>query len=282
MIELNLDSKGSKMNNIHKKGICLGCGNAIDSKMQFLSYCTDCLKEMKIDLSDIDKDEVYDELNNILKYFVSDVTAAFEKDPAAKSLIEVFTSYPGIQAVLIHRIAHFLWKIGLPFVPRFLSYIAAQHTGIEIHPGAKIGNNFFIDHGNGVVIGETSEIGNNVTLYQGVTLGGTRLEEKKRHPTLGNNIIIGAGAKILGPIHIGNNVRVGANSVVTFDIPDDCVVVGVPGRIISDDKDIREEIKDLNHGKLPDPVIHLIKDLEKRIGALEENIKNSRNSQNES
>ncbi|MFX1395153.1 MAG: serine O-acetyltransferase EpsC, partial [Promethearchaeota archaeon] len=142
----------------------------------------------------------------MLDFFVSDVSAAFNKDPAARTLLEVLTSYPGIKAILIHRIAHFFWKIGMPFAPRYLSEIAREITGIEIHPGAQIGKDFFIDHGGGVVIGETAEIGDNVTIYQGVVLGGTTTDRVKRHPTLGNNIVVGAGAKILGPIKIGDNV----------------------------------------------------------------------------
>jgi serine O-acetyltransferase len=160
--------------------------------------------------------------------------------------------------------------LGLPFVPRFLSHSALQTTGIDIHPSARIGDNFFIDHGSGVVIGETTIIGNNVTLYQGVTLGGTRLERTKRHPTLGNNIVVGAGAKILGPVTIGNNVRIGSNSVVTKDIPDDSVVVGVPGRILHEDlPQLKDEIDHLQHAQLPDPVLNLIKSLETRLTALE-------------
>ncbi|MGE5342800.1 MAG: serine O-acetyltransferase [Candidatus Omnitrophota bacterium] len=209
----------------------------------------------------------------MMNYFVSDVTSAFEKDPAAKSVVEVLTSYPGIQAVLLYRIAHFFWGVGLPFVPRYLSYIARQLTGIDIHPGAKIGGNFFIDHGQGVVIGETTEIGENVTLYQGVTLGGTSLENKKRHPTLKDNIIVGAGAKILGPVIIGNNVRIGANSVVNKDIPDNSVVVGVPGRIVSRNSDkISKEIHDFAHGNLPDPLLRLIERLEIRIADMEQQL----------
>ncbi|MHA1783441.1 MAG: serine O-acetyltransferase, partial [Promethearchaeota archaeon] len=158
-------------------------------------------------------------LQQILDFFVSDVSAAFNKDPAARSLLEVLTSYPGIKAVLLYRIAHFFWEIGMPFVPRYLSEIAREISGIEIHPGAKIGKDFFIDHGGGVVIGETSEIGDNVTLYQGVVLGGTTNDPVKRHPTVGNNVVIGTGAKLLGPIKIGDNVKIGANSVVIKDVP---------------------------------------------------------------
>jgi serine O-acetyltransferase len=250
---------------------CLKCGVCLDGKENMINYCVDCFMGGDLRLEPIDREHIAGDIELIMKYFVSDVSSAFEKDPAAKSLVEVLTSYPGIQAVLIHRVAHFFWGVGLPFVPRYLSYIARQLTGIDIHPGAKIGGNFFIDHGQGVVIGETAEIGDNVTIYQGVTLGGTSLENKKRHPTLKNNIIVGAGAKILGPVIIGNNVRVGANSVVTKDIPDNSVVVGVPGRIISQTSDnMSKEIHELAHGNLPDPVLRLIERLESRIASLEQ------------
>jgi len=168
--------------------------------------------------------------------------------------------------------AHFFYEVGLPFVPRYLSDVSRQITGIDIHPGAEIGSNFFIDHGSGTVIGETTKIGDNCTIYQNVTLGGTSLERKKRHPTVGNNVVIGAGAKVLGPIRIGNNVKVGANSVVVNDIPDDCVVVGVPGRIISRNGKKIPEI-DLEHGELPDPIIEYIHDLEDRVSKLEKKVK---------
>ena len=186
--------------------------------------------------------------------------------------MEVLTSYPGIQAVLLHRIAHFFWELGLPFVPRYVSNIARQITGIDIHPGAKIGKNLFIDHGTGVVIGETAEIGDNVTLYQGVTLGGIHLEAEKRHPTLGSNIVVGAGAKLLGPITLGDNVKVGANSVVTMDIPSNSIVVGVPGRIVSNGSNVSQQIENLSHDILPDPVLKLIKSLESRIEDLESQV----------
>lgn len=225
--------------------------------------------KMEISVDPSQKENLFAEIEQIFHYFLTDVTSAFKKDPAAQSLVEVITSYPGIQAVLLYRIAHFFWDVGLPFVPRYISFIARQLTGIDIHPGAKIGKDFFIDHGQGVVIGETTEIGDNVTLYQGVTLGGVSLEAKKRHPTLGNNIVVGAGAKILGPILIGDNVRVGANSVVTKDIPSNSVVVGVPGRIISDQPHLQEDINTLAHNQLPDPVLRLIERLEGRISALE-------------
>jgi serine O-acetyltransferase len=253
----------------NKKCNCLGCGDTLVKNDSVINYCEDCFVGMKFDLKINKKEHVFEEIEQILKYFTSDVTTAFRKDPAAKSLVEVLTSYPGIQAVLIYRVAHFLWEIGLPFVPRYLSNIARQLTGIDIHPGAHIGQGFFIDHGQGVVIGETTIIGNHVTVYQGVTLGGISLENKKRHPTLGDNIIIGAGAKILGPVHIGNNVKIGANSVVTDDIPDNCVAVGVPARIIKGKKSLSKDITSLLHGNLPDPILKYISTLEAKLDKLE-------------
>ncbi|MFW9895454.1 MAG: serine O-acetyltransferase EpsC, partial [Candidatus Thorarchaeota archaeon] len=178
------------------------------------------------------------------------------------------TSYPGIKAVLLYRISHFFWKLGMPYVPRYLSDISRQLTGIEIHPGAVIGSEFFIDHGGGVVIGETSIIGNNVTIYQGVVLGGVSIEPVKRHPTLGNNVVVGTGAKLLGPIQIGDNVRIGANSVVVDDVPPNSVVVGIPGKIISKKGEKIEKI-DLRHGNLPDPLAITLSTLNARIEYLE-------------
>ncbi|WEU41095.1 MAG: serine O-acetyltransferase [Candidatus Odinarchaeum yellowstonii] len=218
-------------------------------------------------------------MNNVLTNFPTDISAAFNKDPAARSIVEVLTAYPGIQAVLLYRIAHFLWEIGAPFIPRYLSYIAYQITGIDIHPGAKIGKSFFIDHGSGVVIGETAEVGDNVTIYQGVTLGGVSLNPGKRHPTIGNNVVIGAGAKVLGPIRIGDNVKIGANSVVISDVPADSVVVGVPGRIVRKDK--AETVKvDLNHQRIPDPITQIISSIEKKIEHLEYEVKRLKEDDN--
>ncbi|TFG18560.1 MAG: serine O-acetyltransferase [Promethearchaeota archaeon] len=242
-------------------------------KDKLTKQCHECISNLDITLKAKDKEYIYSEIEKIFRCFITDVTSAFDKDPAARSISEVLTSYPGIQAVLIYRVAHFLDGLGLPFVPRFLSHSIYQTTGIDIHPSAVIDDHFFIDHGSSVVIGETTIIGKNVTLYQGVTLGGTSLERKKRHPTLGDNIIVGAGAKILGPVTIGNNVRIGANSVVTKDIPNDCVVVGVPGRILHEGHpQALDEIEHLKHGELPDPIINLIKSLETRLSALEEKV----------
>ena len=195
--------------------------------------CANFLLHLESPKRDLDISEIKEALQPIVDFFKSDVRAAFEKDPAANSVVEVLTSYPGIKATLIYRVTHFLWILKIPFVPRFLTDIGCQLTSIDIHPGAKIGKDFFIDHGIGVVIGETTEIGDNVTLYQGVTLGGTSTHRGKRHPTIGNNVVLGAGAKVLGLVTIGNHVRIGANSVVTRDVPDNSVVVGVPGRVIS-------------------------------------------------
>ncbi len=257
-----------------KKLNCIECGMKLGDKENCVNYCPDCFIGVDLHLSESSKEHIFGDIEQIMHYFISDVTSAFEKDPAAKSLMEVLTSYPGIQAVLIYRVAHFFWGVNLPFVPRYLSSIARQLTGIDIHPGAKIGGNFFIDHGQGVVIGETTEIGDNVTIYQGVTLGGTSLENKKRHPTLKNDIIVGAGAKILGPVVIGNNVRIGANSVVNKNIPDNSVVVGVPGRIISEsNENITREIHQFEHGNLPDPVQRVIERMESRIASLEKQLK---------
>ena len=242
-----------------------------------MNYCDECFlgnKGIALNAQNLDKDAVIDQIQFIFDHFISDVTCAFHKDPAAKSVVEVLTSYPGIQAVLLYRVAHFLWSIGLPFVPRYLSSIAKQLTGIDIHPGAKIGKNFFIDHGTGVVIGETTIIGEDVTIYQGVTLGGTSLKVEKRHPTLGNHVIVGAGAKILGPITIGDNVKVGSNSVVVKDVPNNSVVVGIPGRIISEDSTlITQEIDNLSHGTIPDPILEKINALEKTIEELQKKLK---------
>ncbi|MFW9798961.1 MAG: serine O-acetyltransferase [Candidatus Thorarchaeota archaeon] len=200
--------------------------------------------------------------------FSRDIAAAFRKDPAAINIMEVLTAYPGVQAVLLHRVASFLHRIGVPYLPRFISNVNRLVTQIEIHPGARIGTDFFIDHGGGVVIGETAEIGNNVTLYQGVTLGGTSMKREKRHPTIGDDVVIGAGARILGPVKIGDRVRIGANAVVTEDVPSDSVVVGVPGRIVSRNGKRVPKI-DLEHGDLPDPIRDALKHLADRIDRLE-------------
>jgi serine O-acetyltransferase len=189
----------------------------------------------------------------------------FREDPAAKSVVEIFFCYPGFHAILAHRLAHKLHRWGVPLVPRLISQISRFFTGIEIHPGATIGRRFFIDHGMGVVIGETTEIGDDILLYQGVTLGGTGNETGKRHPTLGNHVVVGTGAKILGNIRIGDNVRIGAGSVVVHSVPDNSTVVGVPGRVVR----IRDENGVLEHGKLPDPEGQALEELTSRVAELE-------------
>ncbi|MCK4331887.1 MAG: serine O-acetyltransferase, partial [Dehalococcoidia bacterium] len=185
----------------------------------------------------------------LIRSIRADIRAVFEHDPAARNVWEVIFVYPGFHARQCHRVAHTLWNWRIPFLPRVISHISRFFTGIEIHPGAKIGEGFFIDHGMGVVIGETSEIKDNVALYQGVTLGGTSLQKKKRHPTLGNNVVVGAGAKLIGAITIGDNVKVGASSVVISSVPHNATVVGVPGRVV----EIRNPDTDTVE-KLPDPV----------------------------
>lgn len=194
----------------------------------------------------------FDTIKRGINKIKEDIKVIYEKDPAANNIVEVLFCYPGLQALISHRIAHKLayWKI--PFLPRFISYITRIITGIEIHPKAQIGNRFFIDHGEGVVIGETAIIGDDVLIYQQVTLGGTGNEHGKRHPTVGNNVIIGAGAKILGNINIGDNVRVGAGSVVVDNVPEYCTVVGVPGRVVQQKFVNPDGI--LMHNRIPDPI----------------------------
>lgn len=189
-------------------------------------------------------------------------------DPAATSRVEVALTYAGFHALLFYRVAHWLWKIRLPFIPRATSQFARLLTGIEIHPGATIGSGLFIDHGMGVVIGETTEIGDNVTLFQGVTLGGTGKQRGKRHPTLGNHVVVGTGAKVLGPINIGDYVKIGANSVVLQDVPDHSTVVGIPGRIvrIKDERVADETLMD--HIHIPDPIADRLIDLQVQLDAL--------------
>lgn len=201
-----------------------------------------------------------------------DIQAAMERDPAARSRREVLLCYPGVHALFFYRLAHRLWQRGWVVPARFVSHLGRFFTGIEIHPAARIGPGVFIDHGMGVVIGETAELGENVTLYQGVTLGGTSLKREKRHPTLGRNVVVGAGAAILGAITIGDGSRVGGGSVVVKDVPPNSVVVGVPGKVIyRDGKRVAEGI-DLEHTDLPDPVAKAIDQLLEQIHALEEEV----------
>jgi serine O-acetyltransferase len=201
----------------------------------------------------------------MLRAIREQIDTIFREDPAAKSVVEIVLCYPGFHAILSHRLAHKMYRWGVPLAPRVLSQISRFFTGIEIHPGATIGRRFFIDHGTGVVIGETTEIGDDVLLYQGVTLGGTGNEKGKRHPTLGNNVVVGSGAKVLGNIRIGDNVKVGAGSVVVRPVPDNSTVVGIPGRVVR----IRPEGGVLEHGRLPDPEGDAIDDLARRVAELE-------------
>jgi len=198
-----------------------------------------------------------------------DIRTVLERDPAARSVLEVLLCYPGVHALAFHRIAHAVWRRGWVISARFLSHVARFLTGIEIHPAAKIGPGLFIDHGMGVVIGETAEIGENVTLLQGVTLGGTSLKREKRHPTLGNNVVVGAGAKIIGAFKIGDGSRIGAGSVVVREVPTNSVVVGVPGRVTYRDGQRVAGAIDLDQTDLPDPVSKAIDQLVERIRALE-------------
>jgi serine O-acetyltransferase len=210
--------------------------------------------------------------------FRRDIRAVFDRDPAARSLLEVLLCYPGLHALWFHRLAHWCWGHGLRLVGRWLSHLSRFFTGIEIHPGARIGPGLFIDHGMGVVIRETAEIGENVTLYQGVTLGGTSLEKVKRHPTIGNDVVIGAGAKVLGPFTVGDNSRIGSGSVVVKAVPANCVVVGVPGRITyRDGKRVGHGI-DLNMTDLPDPVVEALQALAERVHDLEREVEALRRS----
>jgi serine O-acetyltransferase len=212
----------------------------------------------------------------VLSTLLADFRIIFERDPAARSWLEVFFCYPGLQALLFHRLAHWLYGIGIPFIPRFVSHIGRFFTGIEIHPGATIGRGVFIDHGMGVVIGETAIIGDYALIYQGVTLGGTGKESGKRHPTLGENVVLGAGAKVLGNIQLGNNVRIGAGSVVLRDVPSDCTVVGIPGRVIYR-SGVR--VEPLEHSNLPDSEAEVIRTLVDRIEALEQQLETLQNNQ---
>jgi serine O-acetyltransferase len=200
-------------------------------------------------------------------FFYGDIRAAQKRDPAAKSFIEVLLLYQGLHALVAYRVAHFFYKMHMFFFARWISQVARWATGIEIHPGARIGKNFFIDHGMGVVVGETAIVGDDVLLYQGVTLGGTGLEKGKRHPTIGNNVVIGTGAKILGNITVGDNSYIGANAVVIKDVPANSTVVGVPGRITKQEG--KKIDISLDHIHVLDPIMQSIDELEKRIEKLE-------------
>lgn len=201
-----------------------------------------------------------------------DIKVIYENDPAAKNIFEVVLCYPGLHALIAHRFAHRLYKWNIPLIPRIISYITRIITGIEIHPGAKIGRRCFIDHGEGIVIGETTVVGNDVLIYQQVTLGGTGKESGKRHPTIGNNVILGAGAKVLGNITIGDFVRIGAGSVVVDNVPENSTVVGVPGRIIH--RMVTDKNGVLMHNRIPDPISCEINKLKAEIEILKEKTKN--------
>jgi serine O-acetyltransferase len=211
-------------------------------------------------------------MRSALATFLADLRAPVERDPAADGWLDVFLSYPGFHAITAHRAIHAMWKRRVPLLPRLLSELVHRITGIDIHPGATIGRGFFIDHGTGVVIGGTAIVGNDVTIYQGVTLGGTSLQRKKRHPTIGNNVVVGSGAAVLGDITIGDNVKIGANSVVVKDVPANSTVVGIPGRVVLQDgrpvalPSVRPQVD------LPDPEGNEIAELRARLAALEQRV----------
>ena len=211
-----------------------------------------------------------------------DLQVIFDRDPAARSTLEVALTYPGLHAIWLHRLAHALWKRGFKLLGRLVSQTARFLTGIEIHPGAQIGPGFFIDHGMGVVIGETAEIGSNVTLYHGVTLGGVSWQKGKRHPTLGDSVVVGAGAKVLGPITVGSHSRIGANSVVVKDTPAESVVVGVPGRVRHREGMLQaaDPERDLEHNVLPDATAEALRAFADRMMALEAEIQELRGLHN--
>lgn len=206
----------------------------------------------------------------VFRLLKEDIDTVFARDPAARNILEVIFCYPGLHALWLHRVAHFFWQHRFRLLARLLSHVNRFLTGVEIHPGAKIGRRFFLDHGMGVVIGETAEIGDDVLMYQGVVLGGTSLEKKKRHPNIEDNVVIGAAAILLGPITIGGGARIGANSVVVKSVPPGTTVVGVLGQVV---EERREPIIDLEHGRLPDPVSDVIRQVLEGQGKLEERIK---------
>jgi len=201
-----------------------------------------------------------------------DIETVFAKDPAAKSTLEVLFCYPGLHAIWMHRVAHFLWKRKLLFLGRLLSHINRFLTGVEIHPGAKIGRRLFIDHGMGIVIGETAEVGDDVLMYKGVVLGGTSLRKTKRHPTIGNCVVLGSDAIVLGAVTIGDHAKIGSGSVVVKTVPPGATVVGVPGRVVKEEGAEEPTFITLEHGKLPDPVVEAINGLTSKIATLEEKV----------
>jgi len=210
----------------------------------------------------------------ILRTLSEEIETVFERDPAAKSKAEVIFCYPGFHAIIFYRAANWFWVRNWFFLGRFISHLGRFFTGIEIHPGATIGKRFFIDHGMGVVIGETAEIGNDVTIYHGVTLGGVSLEKVKRHPTVEDNVVIGSGAKVLGPFTVKKNAKIGSNSVVVKEVPENATVVGIPGKVVSGKKDI--ETRQFDHNTLPDPVARAITDMATRMCYMESEINDLR------
>ena len=209
----------------------------------------------------------------ILGKFREDLSVVFQRDPAARNYFEILTTYPGVHALILHRLAHFLWSIKLKLIARIFSHLARILTGIEIHPGAQIGRRFFIDHGMGVVIGETAIIGDDCTLYHGVTLGGTTWKKGKRHPTLKNNVVIGAGAKVLGPITLGNNSKVGSNAVVVTDIPNYSTAVGIPAKIIESGEKLKKFSAYAVEKNSQDPVLQSIDEILKTLEKQQKEIK---------
>ncbi len=213
----------------------------------------------------------------MFKRIKEDIEVVFERDPAARSMWEVLICYPGLHAIWLHRISHWFYKHGWILLPRMISNLARFITGIEIHPGATIGKGLFIDHGTGIVIGETAELGDNITLYQGVTLGGTGKEKGKRHPTVGDNVVVASGAKVLGSFSVGENSKIGAGSVVLKEVPPNSTVVGIPGQVVwHNGKKVggvsNEMNIDLEHGDLPDPVAEMMNCMQRNIGRLEKRI----------
>ncbi|WP_071190722.1 serine O-acetyltransferase [Trichormus sp. NMC-1] len=234
----------------------------------------DSISKPKTAITDLRKNQ---RSGGFLETLMSDFRIIFERDPAARNWLEVIFCYPGFHALCLHRLAHWLHLRKVGFIPRFISHLGRFFTGIEIHPGAEIGKGVFIDHGMGVVIGETAIVGDYTLIYQGVTLGGTGKESGKRHPTLGNNVVVGAGAKVLGNIQISDRVRIGAGSIVLGDVPPDSTVVGIPGRIISHKQSKR--LSPLEHGKLPDVEAGIIRSLLSRIEKLEQQLQTLTNHQ---
>ena len=215
----------------------------------------------------------------LIKMILEDIRCAIQRDPAARNWFEVLFNYAGLHAIWLYRVNHWLWTHKLYFPARLFSQIARWLTGIEIHPGAVIGRRFFIDHGMGVVIGETAEVGNDVTLYHGVTLGGVSLEKGKRHPTLGDNVVVGAGAKVLGAIEIGTGSRIGANAVVVKPVPPESVVVGIPGQIVKRSEKRTADQPDLHHDRLPDTLGQTLQQVINRLNQLEEQMHVHQNGQ---